>query len=63
MSTDVGLSPSSPSFGLDPPTLGSGAASQINRRSIAIVEAEAAGVPIEGARLPELRKLGMTIAR
>lgn len=29
----------------------------------AIVDAEAAGVPIDGAHLPELRKLGMTIAR
>ena len=29
----------------------------------AIVDAEAAGVPIAGAHLPELRKLGMTIAR
>jgi trans-L-3-hydroxyproline dehydratase len=29
----------------------------------AIVDAEAAGVPIDGEHLPELRKLGMTIAR
>jgi proline racemase len=29
----------------------------------AIVDAEAAGVPIDAAHLPELRKLGMTIAR
>jgi proline racemase len=29
----------------------------------AIVDAEAAGVPIDGARLPELRVLGMAIAR
>jgi proline racemase len=29
----------------------------------AIVDAEAAGVPIDGAHLPELRKLGMSIAR
>ena len=29
----------------------------------AIVDAEAAGVPIDGARLPELRALGMAIAR
>jgi proline racemase len=29
----------------------------------AIVDAEAAGLPIDGAHLPELRKLGMTIAR
>ncbi len=29
----------------------------------AIVDAEAAGVPIDGAHLPELRKLGMKIAR
>ena len=29
----------------------------------AIVDAEAAGVPLDGAHLPELRKLGMTIAR
>jgi proline racemase len=29
----------------------------------AIVDAEAAGVPIDGAHLPELRKLGMAIAR
>ena len=29
----------------------------------AIVDAEAAGVPIDGARLPELRSLGMAIAR
>ena len=29
----------------------------------AIVDAEAAGLPIDAARLPELRKLGMTIAR
>jgi trans-L-3-hydroxyproline dehydratase len=29
----------------------------------AIVDAEAAGVPIDGARLPELRMLGMAIAR
>jgi proline racemase len=29
----------------------------------AIVDAEAAGVPIDGAHLPELRKLGMVIAR
>ena len=29
----------------------------------AIVDAEAAGVPIDSAHLPELRKLGMTIAR
>lgn len=29
----------------------------------AIVDAEAAGVPIDGARLPELRLLGMAIAR
>jgi trans-L-3-hydroxyproline dehydratase len=29
----------------------------------AIVDAEAAGVPIDGAHLPELRKLGMQIAR
>ena len=29
----------------------------------AIVDAEAAGVPIDAAHLPELRRLGMTIAR
>lgn len=29
----------------------------------AIVDAEAAGLPVDGAHLPELRKLGMTIAR
>ena len=29
----------------------------------AIVDSEAAGIPIDGAHLPELRKLGMTIAR